>query len=191
MRASEATSRAERAAATALAMRVDESMGFERIESGGRTGRARVGWLVNMRSTTIMPDEDSGRRLGEGAPAGAEGGGSGRAAVDFYFIGDEGDMFKAAVEYRPYFLVCVRRGREAEVEEWVRRAWEGLVVGAEWVEKEDLSLPNHLLGHRRRLLKLEFINVQDLLAVRKEIMPIAEKNRKKMTALDTYAEVSR
>ncbi len=40
-------------------------------------------------------------------------------------------------------------------------------------------------------MKLEFINVQDLLAVRKDIMPIAERNRKKLTALDTYAEVAR
>ena len=30
--------------------------------------------------------------------------------MDYYFIGEDGDMFKAAVEYRPYFLVCVRRG---------------------------------------------------------------------------------
>ena len=54
-----------------------------------------------------------------------------------------------------------------------------------------IGKPNHLLGYRRRLLKLEFVNVQDLLAVRKEIMPIAERNRKKLTALDTYAEVAR
>jgi DNA polymerase epsilon subunit 1 len=136
---------------TALATHVDEAMGFERIEGGGRGGRARVGWLVNMRSTTLAPSEDKGgggqqqQQLGEGAPP-ADGGGEGRAAVDYYFIGEEGDMFKAAMEYRPYFLVCVRRGREAEVEEWVRRAWEGLVVGAEWVEKEDLSLVSLLSG---------------------------------------------
>ena len=54
-----------------------------------------------------------------------------------------------------------------------------------------IGKPNHLLGYRRRLLKLEFVNVQDLLAVRKEIMPIAERNRKKLTALDTYAEVAK
>ena len=150
LRPSERSSRAERAAATALAARVDAAMGFERVESGGRGGRARVGWLVNMRSTSVggagEEGEGGGRRAGEGAPAGAEGGGEGRAAVDYYFIGEEGEMFKAAVEYRPYFLVCVRRGREAEVEEWARRAWEGLVVGAEWVEKEDLSLVSFASG---------------------------------------------
>jgi DNA polymerase epsilon subunit 1 len=40
-------------------------------------------------------------------------------------------------------------------------------------------------------MKLEFVNVQDLLTVRKDIMPIAERNRRKLTALDTYAEVAR
>jgi DNA polymerase epsilon subunit 1 len=33
--------------------------------------------------------------------------------------------------------------------------------------------------------------VPDLLTVRKVLMPIAEKNKKNLTAMDTYAEVSR
>jgi DNA polymerase epsilon subunit 1 len=40
-------------------------------------------------------------------------------------------------------------------------------------------------------LQLSFSNVNDLLAVRKVIMPIAEKNKKSMNAMDTYAEVAR
>lgn len=51
--------------------------------------------------------------------------------------------------------------------------------------------PNHLLGYRRTLLQLSFVNVSDLLNVRKSIMPIAEKNKKKVSAMDTYAEVAR
>lgn len=35
------------------------------------------------------------------------------------------------------------------------------------------------------------MNVSDLLAVRKVIMPLAEKNKKQMTAMDTYAEVAK
>jgi DNA polymerase epsilon subunit 1 len=41
------------------------------------------------------------------------------------------------------------------------------------------------------LLKLSFANVADLLGARKVIMPIAERNKKKVTAMDTYAEVAR
>jgi hypothetical protein len=48
-----------------------------------------------------------------------------------------------------------------------------------------------LLGYRRTVLQLNFANVNDLLAVRKVVMPIAEKNKKKVNAMDTYAEVAR
>ena len=114
----------------------------------------------------------------------------GRAGVDFYFIGDDGENFKATVEYDPYFLVAVKRGREAEVEEWCKRMFEGLLKKVEHITKEDLQMPNHLLGYRRPFLKLTFANVNDLLQVRKTIMPIAEKNKASLNAMDTYAEVA-
>jgi DNA polymerase epsilon subunit 1 len=59
------------------------------------------------------------------------------------------------------------------------------------VEKEDLQMPNHLLGYRRTFFELRFNNVSDLLAARRDIMPIAERNKKNMNAMDTYAEVAR
>jgi DNA polymerase epsilon subunit 1 len=167
----ERTSKTEKFEPIRLANRIDEAMGFPRFEAG----RKRVGWLINMRST-LLEDE---KVLG------------GRAGVDYYFIDDDGGSFKATVEYDPYFMVAVRRGREAVVEEWVRRSFEGIIKNVRRVEKEDLSMPNHLMGYRRTLLKLEFANVGDLLAARKVIMPIAEKNKKQVSALDTYAEVAR
>ncbi|EEP81978.1 DNA polymerase epsilon [Uncinocarpus reesii 1704] len=114
----------------------------------------------------------------------------GRAGVEFYFLGDDGDNFKATVEYDPYFLIAIKRGYEAEVEEWCRRKFEGLVKDAKQVEKEDLQMPNHLLGHKRRFLQLSFANVNDLLAVRSTLLPIAEKNKKNVNAMDTYAEMA-
>ena len=115
----------------------------------------------------------------------------GRAAVDYYFIEEDGGTFKATVEYDPYFLVAVKRGSEAEVEEWIKRKFEGAIKSVRRVEKEDLSMPNHLLGYRRGFLELKFANVGDLLGARKEILPVAEKNKSKMNAMDTYAEVAR
>ena len=115
----------------------------------------------------------------------------GRAGVDYYFLEEDGGTFKATVEYDPYFLIAVRRGKEAEVEEWCRRKFEGLVKGVKQIRKEDLQMPNHLLGYRRIFLRLSFENVNDLLAVRKTIMPIAETNKKGVNAMDTYAEVAR
>lgn len=172
LRSSEATSQNEKIEATRLAHSIDEAFGFGRYESG----KKKPGWLFNMHSTTIEDENHPG----------------GRAGVDFYFIGDDGEeYFKATVAYDPYFLVAIKRGKEADVEEYCKRAFEGLIKGVSKVEKEDLSMPNHLLGYRRTLLKLSFFNVPDLLAVRRDLMPIAETNKKKMNAMDTYAEVAR
>ncbi|KAF2197549.1 DUF1744-domain-containing protein [Delitschia confertaspora ATCC 74209] len=170
LRSTEATSQNEKAEAVRLANRIDESMGFARFEAG----KKKVGWLCNMHSTRIEDENVPG----------------GKAGVDFYFIEDDGNTFKATLEYDPYFLLAVKRGKEPEVEEWCRRAFEGLVKTTKRVEKEDLSMPNHLLGYRRTFLQLSFANVNDLLAVRKAISPVVEKNKKKMSAMDTYAEVA-
>ncbi|KAG9780780.1 DUF1744-domain-containing protein, partial [Aureobasidium melanogenum] len=170
LRATEGTSQDEKVQATRLANSIDEAMGFPRYDSG----RKRVGWLYNMHSTSVEDPKVPG----------------GRAGVDFYFIGEDGENFKATLEYDPYFLLAVRRGRETEVEEWCKRMFEGLVKTVTRVAKEDLQMPNHLLGYKRTFLKLTFANVSDLLSVRREVMPIAEKNKEKLDAMDTYAEVA-
>lgn len=171
VRIGESTSQDEKIEATRLAESIDESMGFARYDSG----KKKVGWLCNMHTTSVEDEKIPG----------------GRAGVDFYFLEEDGETFKATVEYDPYFLIAVRRGREAEVEEWCRRKFEGVVKGVERTEKEDLQMPNHLLGYRRTLLRLAFANIGDLLSTRKIIMPIAEKNKESMNAMDTYAEVAR
>ncbi|RAK78740.1 DNA polymerase epsilon catalytic subunit POL2 [Aspergillus fijiensis CBS 313.89] len=170
LRSTEATSQDEKFEAIRLANSIDESLGFPRFEAGEK----RVGWLINMHSTSIQDPNVPG----------------GRAGVDYYFLEDGGTSFKATVEYDPYFLIAVKKGHEAEVEEWCRRMFEGLVKKVKRVEKEDLSLPNHLLGHRRNYLQLSFANVSHLLEVRRTILPLAEKNKKNATAMDAYVEMS-
>lgn len=170
LRSTELTSQDEKLQSVALATSIDESMGFPRFDSG----KKKVGWLYNMHST-LIPDSR--------APGGH------RAGVDFYFITeDDSENFKATVEHDPYFLVAVKRGREAEVEEWCKRVFESIVKSVSRLEKEDLKMPNHLLGYRRIFLKLAFWNVAGLLDCRKVLMPIAEKNKEKLDAMDTYAE---
>jgi DNA polymerase epsilon subunit 1 len=170
LRSTEGTSQNEKLEATRLANHIDESMGFPRFESG----KKKVGWLVNMHSTTVEEENVPG----------------GKAGVDYYFIGEDGDTFKATLEYDPYFLLAVKKGREQDVEEYCRRAYEGLIKTIKRVEKEDLSMPNHLTGYRRTFLQLTFANVNDLLAVRKAVGPVVEKNKKNLNAMDTYAEVA-
>ncbi|KAL9625564.1 MAG: hypothetical protein Q9160_000277 [Pyrenula sp. 1 TL-2023] len=170
LRSSEVTSQDEKIQATRLAHNIDESMGFARYESG----KKKVGWLYNMHSTSVEDPKVPG----------------GRAGVEYYFLEEDGATFKATVEYDPYFLIAVRRGREADVEEWCKRTLEGVIKTVSRIDKEDLQMPNHLLGYRRTFLQLSFRNVPDLLTARKAIMPIAEKNKTNMNAMDTYAEVA-
>lgn len=171
IRPGEGTSQGDKIEALRLAHKLDESMGFGQFDSG----RRKIGWLCNMHSTTIEDEKVPG----------------GRAGVDYYFIEEDGTTFKATVQYDPYFLIAVRRGKEADVEEWCRRKFEGLIKGVTYMEKEDLQMPNHLLGYRRTFLRLAFMNVNDLLAVRKIILPLAENNKRSMNAMDTYAEANR
>lgn len=171
LRSTESTSQDEKFEAIRLANTIDETMGFPRFEAGHK----RVGWLINMHSTSIEDPKVPG----------------GRAGVDFYFLEDDGGSFKATVEYDPYFMIAAKKGHESEVEEWCKRMFEGLIKKVNRVDKEDLQMPNHLLGYRRTFLQLSFANVSNLLEVRKTLLPIAEKNKKNVNAMDTYAEMAR
>ncbi|KAJ6167043.1 DNA polymerase epsilon catalytic subunit A [Penicillium chermesinum] len=170
LRSTEATSQDEKFEAVRLANSIDESLGFPRFESG----ETKAGWLINMHSTTIEDPNVQG----------------GRAGVDYYFLQDDGGSFKATVEYDPYFLIAVKKGHEMDVEEWCRRSFEGLIKSFKQVEKEDLNLPNHLLGHRRKFLRLNFANVGNLLEVRRTLLPLAEKNKKNAGVMDAYVEMT-
>ncbi len=168
----EATSADEKLEANKLANNIDEAMGFARYDAG----RKKTGWLVNLEATEIEDENIRG----------------GRSALDLYFIEDDGGTFKATVEFQPYFLVAVKRGYEPEVEEWLKRVpGDGCVGSVKRVEKEDLKMPNHLLGYRRTFLELRFANQDDLLRARRDVIPIAEKNKKSLNAMDAYAEVAR
>ncbi|THH04963.1 hypothetical protein EW145_g5144 [Phellinidium pouzarii] len=168
----EGTQLAERFERVRLSDEVDEKLGFSGIQEGQR----KEGWLVNMHPTLIRdPDYPSGK-----------------AAVDFYFIQDDGGMFKTTFQYEPYFCISssfIQNGTETIVEEWLNKKYEGLISRIVRERKEDLKLPNHLMGHRRLYLQLCFRNVSDLLSVRREIIPLAMENGAKLNAVDAYAEV--
>lgn len=78
---------------------------------------------------------------------------------------------------------------ETIIEEWLMKRYEGTIMRITREKKEDLKLPNHLLGHRRLFLQLHFRNVSDLLTVRRDVMPLALANSAKLDAVDAYAEV--
>ncbi|KAH9829905.1 uncharacterized protein C8Q71DRAFT_394203 [Rhodofomes roseus] len=98
-------------------------------------------------------------------------------------------MFKCTLQYEPYFYIACKSGMETVIEEWLMKKYEAFVYRITRERKEDLSLPNHLMGHRRLYLQLHFRNVSDLLAVRRDLMPLALANSAKLDAVDAYAEV--
>ncbi|KAK6465694.1 DNA-directed DNA polymerase epsilon, catalytic subunit A [Scheffersomyces coipomensis] len=154
---------------------LDALMGFARIENGEHDGlKPKKGWLINMHSTTI-PSEDYL---------------TGYSGVDYYFLDEEGGSFKVTLQFDPYFFLDVIPGNEAEVEEWLRKFLESTSIKSINRElKEDLALPNHLVGLQKNLIKLTFHNVQDLLTARRLIAPIIKDNQTKRESRDVYAVV--
>lgn len=114
---------------------------------------------------------------------------TGRAAVDYYFITTSSQSFKATLPFEPYFYISVLPSTETIVEEYLVKRHEGLLTRIVREYKEDLKQPNHLLGARRCFLQLCFRNVQDLLGVRKELLPLAQANAAKRSAVDAYADM--
>ncbi|EGW34100.1 DNA-directed DNA polymerase epsilon, catalytic subunit A [Spathaspora passalidarum NRRL Y-27907] len=152
--------------------KLDSIMGFDRFEHGEHDGaKPRKGWLVNMHATTIPSDQYL----------------TGYSGVDYYFLDEEGGSFKATLQYDPYFFVEVLPGHESEVEEWAKKFLESCnVKSLTRVSKEDLALPNHLLGLKKNLIKLTFHNVSDLLGARRLLSPIIKENQMKRDSREIY-----
>lgn len=148
-----------------------DRLGFETFDSGP----PREGWLVNMSSTSVE-EEDSLTS-------------DGLAALDLFFIQEDGAMFKSTITHQPYFYLETKIGMESIVEEFLIKAYEGQVHHITRTRKQDLQQPNHLLGYDRTYLTLHFRSMNDFLAVRRELLPLAQKNKSQMNAIDAYAEV--
>jgi DNA polymerase epsilon subunit 1 len=149
---------------------LDSIMGFDRFDSGP----TRTGWLVNMHATTI-PSKDFV---------------SGIAGADYYFLDEEGGTFKATIQLDPYFFVVCALGYEAEVEEYLKKTLEQYVKSVVRVEKDDLCIPNHLIGIKRSLLKLSFPNQTDLMDAKRLLQPIVKENESKKETKEIYSAVN-
>ncbi|KAL4450230.1 hypothetical protein ABPG77_010899 [Micractinium sp. CCAP 211/92] len=133
-------------------------------------GPDRLGWLMNMNQSQKV-DKESGLAV---------------SVVNCYFMCQDGGMFKAQVEYSPYFYLAVKDELEMEVDSWLRRKFEGALREVEVVAREDLDLKNHLSGLQRKLLKLSFWNQEQLQQVRREIQPIVSRNKYRRDGTSAY-----
>ena len=137
---------------------VDSKYGFARLEGA----REETGYLLNMHSTEVLDDD---KRL--------------VAAVDYYFVQEDGSRFKVAVPYSPYLYVSVRKEFMQEMSAFISKKFSSFVTAMQQVTKEDLDLPNHLVGLKQVYLKLSFLNMTDLQKVRKDILFAVRRNRER------------
>tara|TARA_B110000208_G_C11798052_1_gene440554 strand:+ start:251 stop:6238 length:5988 start_codon:yes stop_codon:yes gene_type:complete len=144
----------------------DASWGFERLESGP----PKLGWLLNMRTTSIV-DLD----------------GSERSALDLYLLQQDGSTFKATLRYSPYFYLDIKKEHVKEVTALLERKFGPLLDGIVPLAKVDLDMPNHLSGLLHIHLKLSFRNTEDLYSVKRDLLPIVIKNRRNAAATDAYS----
>ncbi|KAJ8941928.1 hypothetical protein NQ318_013261 [Aromia moschata] len=147
---------------------IDIKYGFERVKDH----KERTGFLLNMHSTEIL-DED--KRL--------------CAAIDYYFMEEDGSRFKITYTFMPYFYILIKRELIQEVTEYLVKNYSGTIVKTETVSKEDLDLPNHLIGLKQKYIKLSFVNQTDLIKVRKDILKAVRKNREREDSNSYYTEM--
>ncbi|SSD58769.1 probable DNA polymerase epsilon catalytic subunit A [Saccharomycodes ludwigii] len=149
---------------------IDSKMGFDRfIPSEVDISEEKIGWLVNMHPTTIPNTNTTSSAFHTGV-----------SAVDFYFLDEEGGYFKTTIKYPPYFLVMVQdEHKVTDVEEYLKKLLENSLKNSEIVYKDDLQQPNHLLGLKRSLIKLNFSNMNSLFEARKLLKPILKENEDK------------
>ena len=98
----------------------------------------------------------------------------------------DGETFKAQVRYAPYFLLATKPDCEHDVEAFLRRRYEGKILNVTVEDKEDLDLKNHLSGLTQKYLKVTFATVQDLMDVRREVLPMVKKNQSRSEAAEAY-----
>ncbi|UYV81656.1 POLE [Cordylochernes scorpioides] len=148
--------------------KIDSRYGFDRYQDPAE----RVGWLINMHPTEILNED---KRL--------------ISAVDYFFVEEDGSRFKVSLPYMPYFYVAARSDSEQEVVSFLTRKFAGSLAKVEPKRKEDLDLPNHLVGLKRTYLKLLFPTVNDLIKVRKELLPSIRKNQEREKSNEGYNQL--
>ncbi|KAG7199297.1 hypothetical protein KM043_018152 [Ampulex compressa] len=149
-------------------IRVDGLYGFHRVNDV----KERVGFLINMHATEIMEDD---KRLLSG--------------VDYYFLEEDCTRFKISLPYNPYFYILCRKDTFEEVSTFLYKKYTGVLLRIETIYKEDLDLPNHLIGLRQKYLKLYFANIFDLTKVRRAIASAVRVNKEREKGHTYYTDM--
>jgi len=153
-----------------LGDRVDEQFGFEEFKEGS----PRLGWLLNMLPSSVQHKDEGSDDMVE------------LAALEMFFLQQDGSTFKAKILHRPYCYVIVKEGLCMEVKAALERRFAPHVDVIEIVTKEDLDLADHLAGKKRECLQLMFRNVSDMLNVRSSLFEIVKTNKNRSKSAEAY-----
>lgn len=111
------------------------------------------------------------------------------SALDLFFIRMDGSRFKVSVVFQSYFLVLPTKGQSIELSRFLSRKYASSLSKIDIVEKEDLDLPNHLIGITQTYLQLWFPNMNAFQKVRREIQSAVRKNRERAKANTEYIQM--
>lgn len=111
------------------------------------------------------------------------------SCVDYYFIEEDGKRFKISLPFQPYFYILVPRESIQEVSQFIKKKYEAIVQKIDVIKKEDLDLPNHLIGLKQEYIKLSFLNMNDLMKVRREILVFVRKAKEKKKSNTYYLDL--
>lgn len=184
---------------------IDVQFGYERLEDKPLDPNLppveRRGWLFNMLPTTVssslaisamfvlcchsllltlfflhtmlsqLVDQSSGVE---------------QSGLDLYFVDDDGENFKTTLLHRPYFYLLTRREDE-NLGHLLLRKFEGTLLDAQFVPMVDLDMPNHLSPDNltRKVWKLLFDNVSQLMDVRKQLFDMIKTSSAQMDGTTT------
>ncbi|KYN13843.1 PREDICTED: DNA polymerase epsilon catalytic subunit A [Trachymyrmex cornetzi] len=149
-------------------IRIDSVYGFRRVTDS----RERIGFLLNMHATEIV--EDDKHML---------------SGVDYYFIEEDSTRFKVSLPFSPYFYILCRKDTFVEVSTFLFKKYTGILTKIETIYKEDLDLPNHLIGLKQKYLKLSFANIIDLTKVKRDIMRFVRVNKEREKSNTYYTNM--
>ncbi|PAV80405.1 hypothetical protein WR25_03570 [Diploscapter pachys] len=144
---------------------IDKKFGFERYQEA----EERSAYLINIQPSEIIDDQTK----------------TVTAAVDFYFIQEDGSRFKIAYPFRPYFYIACLNDAEYQVATYLTKKY-GNMIHVENVWKEDLDLKNHLSGIQRPYLKISFSSMVELGKLKRDLMPLIRKNKSRVKNESTY-----
>uniref|UniRef100_A0AC35TLD7 DNA polymerase epsilon catalytic subunit n=1 Tax=Rhabditophanes sp. KR3021 TaxID=114890 RepID=A0AC35TLD7_9BILA len=111
------------------------------------------------------------------------------SCVDYYFLEENGERFKIAYPFKPYFLIGTVERWEIAVSNYLEKKYPDSGIAVEHIEKENLDLKNHLSGLKSKFIKVSFPSLIELQKVRREISSVVEKNKERVKSETGYQTI--